>query len=90
MLGSKSDKRVADRIDGNKCRLHWYSLSFVGESIDGGSSITYGSAYKGFDQKDKISVNDIGVARLTANLSDNSTLISVSYLGHMTKKELGV
>lgn len=67
--------------------LHWYCFSFFGRMTSCGQT-GYSSAYKGFGSKDKITLLDIESVKTVAQTSKGSTLLSVSYLGCMTKEEL--
>ncbi len=65
-------------------KKHWFCFSYVGSSNDDGGATAYGSAYVGYLRR--------GVTRAmieenkgVAGLSRDAVLVSVSYLGKMTR-----
>lgn len=64
----------------NSKKLHWYCFSFLHSNV-------IASSFKGFKEKDKINISDINNARNVAEINGKSVLISLAYLGHMTKEE---
>lgn len=62
-------------------KQHWYAYSFLGQ---GGA---YGSAYIGYEDNN-ITIPRIRAAKGFADVSPDAVLLSVSYLGHMTRAQM--
>lgn len=69
-----------------KKKVHWYCLSYVGESLSREKRTAYASVYYGLKEQ-KITRAVIEEGKVDAGVSSDSVLTSVSYLGRMSKKE---
>lgn len=68
-------------------KLYWYCLTFRGYDV-GTGNICYATTYTGQTRKGReFSMREIAKQKLLAGVRDCAVLISVSYLGHMTKDE---
>ncbi|MNO91595.1 hypothetical protein D3C76_831430 [compost metagenome] len=64
--------------------LHFYSLTFLDSRQQG--ETTHANAYIGLPEA-KVTPREIENARRTAEVSGRAVLLSVAYLGHMTREE---
>lgn len=64
-------------------KLHYYCFTFYEVQ---GSASAHASAYFGFEQP-RVTLKNIAAAKHGAEVSDRATLLSCSYLGHMTSEE---
>ncbi|KAE9655738.1 hypothetical protein EJD88_11515 [Pseudomonas sp. PB105] len=64
-------------------KLHYYCFTFYESS---GAQTAHASAYYGFEHQ-RVTLVDIAAAKQGAQVSQQSTLLACSYLGHMTTKE---
>ncbi|WKW33164.1 hypothetical protein KIH13_04530 [Pseudomonas viridiflava] len=64
-------------------KQHTYCLTFVDSST---GQMAYASVYAGFDEH-KITLSQIADAKGAAGVTQAATLLSCSYLGHMTQEE---
>lgn len=64
-----------------KKKQYWYCLSYIGRTDN--MATAYYCAYVGCNEKDKITMQS---AMSKSDLKD-AVLLSVSYLGYMTKEE---
>lgn len=66
--------------------LYWYCFSYLGGALEDGKSCN-ASTYTGYENK-KVTVARINENKKNAGVKNGATLISVSYLGRMTGKEM--
>ena len=64
-------------------KQHIYCLTFIDSST---GPVAYASVYGGFDEH-KITLSQIAHAKGGAGVTQAATLLSCSYLGHMTQEE---
>ena len=67
-------------------KLHWYCFVYEGEDAKGDGGCI-GNTYSGYPEKDQLTLDRLTENKANARMSDNSVLTSVTYLGHMTKRE---
>lgn len=73
-------------MDERDVKAHWYSLCFMhGE----GGSTAHSTVYRG-QGREFISKTDIDNAKKYANAPEHAVMLSCSYLGFATKKEMGL
>ena len=70
----------------SETKLHYYCFSYIGVSISDCQQC-YASTYTGYPEK-LITVPIIEENKDYAGVLSSATLLSVSYLGHMTKDTL--
>jgi hypothetical protein len=61
-------------------KYHYYAFCFMGTGM-------WASTYIGYKIKDLITLSMIQDAKVAAKISQDSVLVSISYLGHMTHKD---
>ena len=66
-------------------KKHWYCFSYFGKDIESGKHCE-ASTYSCFAEKG-VSLAMINNNKTNARVTDDSVLISVSYLSHMTKAD---
>ena len=66
--------------------LHWYCFSYIGGHANGHTGTVSGSTYSGFTFK-KITLKIIKDNKANANMNDDAVVVSISYLGLMTREE---
>jgi len=68
--------------------LHWFCFSYVGDHAEASISTgtVHGSTYTGYAEK-KITIKNIKENKAYAKMSEDSAVVSISYLGHMTREE---
>jgi len=69
----------------NEEELHWFCFSYIGNALECGG-LGNGCVYSSYRSKN-ITLGMIKDNKGGAGLRDDATLISVSYLGYMTRKE---
>lgn len=76
-------------LDPSEPKLHYYVFSFIDRvDTEEGSGMAYASVYMGYGVRDKINLARIIDAKEQAQVKRTATLMSVSYLGHMTQSEM--
>lgn len=65
--------------------LHWYCFSYIGKLLKDGSHCN-ACTYTGYEHKE-VTLGMIKENKRNAGVADDAVLISVSYLGHMTREE---
>ena len=65
--------------------LHWYHLTILYQN---GMGATYRSASFGYAEQ-KVTIERMSFAKKHLDAPDNAVIISVSYLGLMTREEFG-
>lgn len=68
----------------DSAKKHWYSFVFVYSVV---GVTTQSSTYIGYAEKDKITMDRVKDARFHAGCPNDALMLSVSYLGAMTKEE---
>lgn len=68
-------------------KKHWYSFTYLGNSPDTNCRM-YATAVCGYEKKDFITLLEINRNKYESGLDDKAVLLSVSYLGKMTKEEM--
>jgi hypothetical protein len=66
-------------------KLHWYIFALFGAASQGATGVAT-NTIKGFEGKN-IGMSDIKYIKKVSNMEDSASLLSVSYLGHMTRSE---
>ena len=64
--------------------LHWYCFSYIGKDIKTGLTAN-GCTYSGYTEEG-VTLQAITENKQNAGVTDDAVLISVSYLGKMTKE----
>jgi len=67
-------------------KLHWFCFSYTGKEIETGDDVQ-ASTYTGYSTKN-ITLPIIDENKKNAHVTDAAVLLSVSYLGYMTRAEL--
>ena len=62
-------------------KQHWYAYSFLGQGN------TYSSTYVGYEDNN-ITMPRIRAAKVFAGVSPDAVVLSVSYLGRMTRAQM--
>ncbi len=69
-------------------KKHWFAFSYTGNNRDGSPGQAWASTYTGYEQRDSnVTMDMIHENKAYADVADDATLISVSYLGYMTREE---
>ena len=69
----------------NEEELHWFCFSYMGRCLELGRNCE-ASTYSGYSNKN-LTLKIINANKKNAGVHDGATLVAVSYLGYMTKKE---
>ena len=67
-------------------KLYWFCFTFKGDSLSPDWNQCTACTYKGYDSKN-ITLEKITANKKHAGVANDSVLIALSYLGHMTKDE---
>jgi hypothetical protein len=78
--------RVRERLRYSPERKHWYCFAFVGNSVEDGKECR-SCTYTGYLDK-LITMPRIKENEQYAGMKDGAVLLSVSYLGYMTKEQV--
>lgn len=69
-------------------KKHWFAFTYTGKNRDGSPGQAWSSAYTGYAQRESsVTMAMIQENKAFADVADDATLISVSYLGFMTRDE---
>jgi hypothetical protein len=78
--------RARERLGYSSDKKHWYCFAFVGVSEENGKECR-ACAYTGYPDK-LITMQKIQENERYAGVKDGAVLLSVSYLGYMTKEQV--
>lgn len=70
----------------NNIKGHWYCFTYIGTDLKTNTHGAYASAYSSYT-KNFVTLRMINNNKQHAGLKNDAVLLSVSYLGYMTKEE---
>ena len=82
----KQEGWIDGLMDDKYIKKYWFCFSFIGNCLEGNGQVQ-ASTQTGY-LKDKITMGMIKDNKERAGVDSNAAVVSVSYLGYMTKEEL--